>query len=63
MGRDRDRGAAMKREITIREFVADLVKRIDEAKTIDCCKTELKNFAELAKTKMPDEKIVVEWKA
>lgn len=53
----------MKREITVKEFVADLVKRIDEAKTIDCCKTELKNLAELAKNKMPEEKITVEWKA
>lgn len=52
----------MKREITIKEFVSDLVKRIDEAKTIDCCKPELKNLAELAKAKIPNEKIVVEWK-
>ena len=52
----------MKREITIREFVADLLARIDEAKTIDCCKEELKTFAKLALAKMPDEKIVVEWK-
>ena len=53
----------MKREITIREFVADLLARIDEAKTIDCCKEELKTFARLALAKMPDEKIVVDWKA
>jgi hypothetical protein len=52
----------MKREITVKEFVADLLKRIDQAKTIDCCKTELKNFAELASAKMPNEKITVEWK-
>ena len=54
--------AAVKREITVSQFAADLVKRIDEAKTIDCCKTELKNLAELIKTKIPNEKIVVEWK-
>jgi hypothetical protein len=52
----------MKREITIKEFVADLLARIDAAKTIDCCKAELKTFAELARLKMPDEKIVVDWK-
>jgi len=52
----------MKKEITITEFVADLIKRIDEAKTMDCCKPELKNLAELARVKMPNEKIVVEWK-
>lgn len=52
----------MKREITVREFVADLLRRIETAKTIDCCRQELKDFAELALKKMPDEKIVVEWK-
>lgn len=52
----------MKREITIREFVADLLERIDEAKTIDCCREELKAFARLAAEKMPDEKITVDWK-
>lgn len=53
----------MKREVTVAEFVDDLMKRIDEAKTIDCCKTELKTFAELAKQKMPNEKLTVDWKA
>jgi hypothetical protein len=52
----------MKREITIKEFVGDLLKRIEQAKTIDCCKEELKTFAELARRKMPDEKISVDWK-
>ncbi len=52
----------MKREITIREFVADLLRRIDNTKTIDCCKEEIKTFARLALEKMPDEKIVIDWK-
>lgn len=52
----------MKREITVKEFVTDLVKRIDDAKTIDCCKAELKTLAHLASTKMPNEKITVDWK-
>ena len=52
----------MKREITIREFVADLLERIDHAKTIDCCREELKALARLAAEKMPDEKITVDWK-
>ena len=52
----------MKREITIKQFVADLLTRIEQAKTIDCCKEELKTFAELARRKMPDEKISVDWK-
>ncbi len=52
----------MKRELSVKEFVQDLLARIDQAKTIDCCKAELKTFAELAARKMPDERITVEWK-
>jgi hypothetical protein len=52
----------MKKEITIREFAAELIDRIDKAKEIGCCKEELKNLAVLAREKMPDEKIVVNWK-
>jgi len=52
----------MKREVTVKEFVGDLLKRIENAKTIDCCKEELKQFAALAEKKMPDEKLTVEWK-
>lgn len=54
--RGRRARTGMKRELTVKEFVADLMARIDQAKTID------KTFAELAARKMPDEKIVVEWK-
>lgn len=52
----------MKKEITIKEFTAELIKRIDTKKGIDCCKEEIKNFAEMASAKMPDEKITVNWK-
>lgn len=52
----------MKKEVTVEQFVADLLKRIETAKTIDCCKAELKQFAELAVKKMPNEKLTVEWK-
>ncbi|MFZ5442225.1 MAG: hypothetical protein ACOZQL_19610 [Myxococcota bacterium] len=52
----------MQREVTVKQFVVDLLKRIETAKTIDCCKQELKQFAELAAKKMPDEKLTVEWK-
>lgn len=52
----------MKKEVTVKQFVADLLQRIETAKTIDCCKAELKQFAELAVKKMPDEKLTVEWK-
>ena len=52
----------MKREVTVAKFVEDLLRRIESAKTIDCCKEELKTFAELAARKIPDEKLVVDWK-
>lgn len=52
----------MTKEITIREFAAELVARIDNAKTIDCCKEEIKKLAELAKARLGDEKVTVTWK-
>ena len=52
----------MEREITVREFVTDLLRRLETTQTIDCCKQELRTFAELAVKKMPDEKIKVDWK-
>jgi hypothetical protein len=52
----------MKKEISIKEFADELVSRIDNAKTIDCCKVEIKLLAEMAKKKMGQERITVEWK-
>ena len=52
----------MQKEITVKEFAAELVGRIDTEKGIDCCKDEIKRFAKLAEEKMPDEKILVTWK-
>ncbi len=52
----------MNKEITIREFAIELMNRIDTAKGIDCCKEEIKRLAQLAKDRMPDEKILVAWK-
>ena len=52
----------MKKEITVAEFVRELVQRIDGDKGIDCCKEEIKNLARLAERRMADEKIVVNWK-
>ena len=53
----------MEKEITIAEFAKELTRRIDDAKTIDCCKDEIKRLAKLAAEKMPNEKIKVEWKS
>ena len=52
----------MKKEITIKEFTAELIERINGEKGIDCCREEIKRFAEMAAAKMPDEKILVNWK-
>lgn len=50
-----------KKEITIREFIDDLEKRIKEGKTIDCCRDDLLRLTEIAKEKLGKEKIVVNW--
>ncbi|MDC7228438.1 MAG: hypothetical protein PQJ61_16875 [Spirochaetales bacterium] len=52
----------MQKEITIKEFTAELIQRIDTEKGIDCCKEEIKKFAVMAAAKMPDDKILVNWK-
>lgn len=52
----------MKKKITVSQFADELVQRIENAKSIDCCKEELVNLANLAKEKMGDERIEVNWK-
>jgi len=52
----------MKKTITVQEFATELTKRINEAKTIECCKDEILNLAQLAAKKIGSEKIEVNWK-
>lgn len=52
----------MQKQITIREFASELRQRIDDAKTIDCCKDELKRLADMAEEHMGDKLIQVNWK-
>ena len=52
----------MKKEITVRDFVDELVARIDTAKDIDCCKEEIKELARLAQREIPDRTLMVTWK-
>ena len=54
--------SGMKKKVTLRVFVDDLIKRIDERKTIDCCTEEIKLFAHLVADKIPDETIEIDWK-
>lgn len=51
----------MKKKITVSQFADELVQRIDDAKTIDCCKEELLSLANIAKDKIGDELIEVNW--
>ncbi len=51
----------MKKTIKISEFSEELVRRIDDAKTIDCCKDEIKLLAKIAKDSIGDKDIEVTW--
>ncbi len=52
----------MKKEITIAQFADELKTRLGKGKTVDCCKEELLNLADIIKEKIGDEKITVNWK-
>ncbi|MCP4153910.1 MAG: hypothetical protein GY757_39655 [bacterium] len=52
----------MKKKITVSQFAIELTKRIEDAKTIDCCKEEMLNLAKLAAEHMGDKLIEVTWK-
>jgi len=52
----------MKKEISINEFVEELLERIEKAEDINCCKSEIKAFADYVKAKIGEDKISVEWK-
>ena len=52
----------MKKRITVKEFSKELVARINAARDIECCKDEIKKLARLAAKKLPNEKLLVNWK-
>ena len=52
----------MKKAVPIRDFVNELLQRIDEHETIDCCKDEIRVFATLVKDRLGDETIEIDWK-
>ena len=52
----------MKKVITIEQFSDELIARIDETKTIDCCKEEIKLLAQIAKENIGSKEIEVTWK-
>ncbi|MDA3852423.1 MAG: hypothetical protein PF447_14310 [Spirochaetaceae bacterium] len=51
-----------KKVITLKEFAQELTQRLNNGKTVDCCKEELINLAKIVEKKLPDEKIEVMWK-
>ena len=52
----------MKKTISVKEFADELVRRLNNGKTVDCCKEELVNLASIVKREIPDHPIEVEWK-
>ena len=48
--------------ISISEFADELQERLMNNRTVDCCKNELLNLASIAKNKIGDEMIEVNWK-
>lgn len=51
----------MEKEITLAEFATELKKRLNDGKTVDCCKPELIRLADIVKDKIGQEKITVQW--
>lgn len=51
----------MEKEITITEFAKELKKRLNEGKTVDCCKPELIRLADICSKRIGQEKIKVMW--
>ena len=51
----------MEKEITIIEFANELKKRLNDGKTVDCCKPELLRLADIITDKIGQEKIKVMW--
>jgi hypothetical protein len=49
------------KEITLKEFADELMVRLEDNKTIDCCKKEIFKLAKIVREKLSDEKIVVDW--
>jgi hypothetical protein len=51
-----------KKTITLKEFADELELRLKGGKSVDCCHDELINLAKIIRTKLPNEKIEVDWK-
>jgi hypothetical protein len=52
----------MKKKITVSQLAEEIKERLEKSKSIDCCKDELINLANLASNKIGHEMIEVTWK-
>lgn len=52
----------MKKEVTIKEFTDELLSRIEKTDDINCCREEIKTFADYVTGKIGEDKIVIDWK-
>lgn len=52
----------MKKNITVSQLADEIMERLENSKTIDCCKDEIMNLANLASEKIGQEMIEVSWK-
>ena len=52
---------SMEKEITLAEFAKELKVRLENGKTVDCCKQELLLLADIITEKIGSEKIRVTW--
>ena len=51
-----------KKKITVAAFADELKSRLNNNKTVDCCKEEIINLADIAKDKIGKEMVEVNWK-
>ena len=51
-----------KKKITVAALADELKTRLNSNQTVDCCKEELINLANLAKEKIGKEMVEVTWK-
>ena len=51
-----------KKKITVAALADELKSRLNSNKSIDCCKEELINLANIAKDKIGNEIVEVNWK-
>ena len=47
--------------ITVGELADELQNRLKDNKTVDCCKNELLNLVKIARQKIGNEMIEVDW--